>query len=141
MTGFFQFNMRHLILSIGLVFIITSCDPGVHFERIIVNQSSHDIWIKVNEETHPSFTADSILIGKNSSVIVSSDGGLGNTSDFSECGFPEGTLSSGVYTNDTLEIQKDLNLGGNWTPAVIKQTFKGGGECECRFTITDSDIK
>jgi hypothetical protein len=140
-TGFFQFKMKQLILSLGLIFIISSCDPGVHFERIIVNQSSHDVWVKVNQEVYPDFIEDSILIKKNSYSIVSARSGIGRVDDLTNCGFPEGTLSSGVITNDTLQVQKDLNTNENWVIAVLKKNLPGGGECECRFTITDSDIK
>ena len=118
-----------------------SCDPGVHFERVIENKSSHDVWIKVNQETYPVFVQDSFMISKNSSTIVQSSGGLGRVADFNYCGLEEGTLSSGVFTNDTLEIQRNLNENGNWSSVVKSKRFGGGGECECRFIITDEDIK
>ena len=133
--------MKNLLPIIPLILLIYSCDPGVHFERVIENKSSHDVWIKVNQETYPAFVQDSFMITKNSSVIISSRSSLGRVSEFGDCGLIDGTLSSGVLTNDTLSIQKNVNESGNWTSIVKSKGFGGGGECECRFTITNDDIK
>ncbi len=131
--------MKFLII-LPLILLIYACDPGVHFERIIENKSSHDIWIKVEQETYPAFAQDSFMIPKNSSMIVQTRGGLGRVEDFGNCGLEAGTLSSGVFTNDTLEIQRNMNESGNWTSIVKSKAMGGGGECECRFIITNEDI-
>jgi len=132
--------MKNLLLIVPLILLICSCDPGVHFERVIENKSSHDVWVKVNQDVYPAFLQDSFLVAKNSSIIVSSGSSLGRVDEFSYCGLEEGTLSSGVFTSDTLEIQKNLNEDGNWSPIVKSKAVTGGGECECRFTITNNDI-
>ncbi len=140
-TGFFQFKMKQLILPISLIFIICSCEPNGRFERIIVNQSSHDIWIKTDTEIYHTFIQDSIVIEKNSYAVVAKTSERHGVSGFSECGFPEGALTYGVLTSDTLHIQKNLNASANWTFSIIEEHFKGSGTCECRLLITDSDIK
>lgn len=132
--------MKQLIILISIAFFATSCDPGVHFERIIYNQSSQDIWVKVEQETYPPFVQDSFMIPKNSSVIVVTRGGLGQVSEFENCGLADGTLSAGVLNNDTLQIEKNLSDNGSWTSTVKKKGFGGGGECNCILTITDEDI-
>lgn len=132
-------NCYLLFVTFGI--LLSGCDPGVSYERIVENNTSHDIWIKKTGNLFPEFEQDSVSIPKNSEQVISIYSGLGHTFEFENCGVPDNTILGGIIYNDTLQIAKDLNTESNWIFSVLEQTFKQGGECECRLKLTDADIQ
>ena len=133
--------MKPYLLAIVIGIVLSSCDPGVSYERIIENNSSYDIWVKTSDNGYPGFTQDSFLISKNSEQVISIYSGSGQTFEFENCGMADSTIYSGIYNNDTLMISINLNGESNWIFSVLNKTFKQGGECECKLKLTDNEIK
>lgn len=129
------------LILIHLALLSNSCDPGVTYERVIENKTTHDIWIKTADNPYLWFTQDSFSIPKNSEQIISVFSGIGQTTQFENCGMLDSSIFGGIIDMNTLEISKDLNAQSNWAFSVLKKTFKQGGECECRLILTDADIE
>jgi hypothetical protein len=132
-----------LLFLIGSLFLLVSCDPIVQYDRFIQNDSNHGIWIispdSFNSCGSPSF--DSILIPSNTSYKLEEYGEIaGRLSQFEDCAhICTDTLNTSITTNDSLELAFGLESGNPlWEYRIIKpgQT----GSCECRLTITDTDI-
>ncbi len=132
--------MKRYLLFLALGVLLSSCDPGVSYERIIENNSSHDIWIITGNNDHPGFTQDSFSISTNSEMVISSYDFLGQTSDFEDCEMVDSSLVGGIVGNEALSISKDLNSASSWSFSVLKRTSMGGGDCECRLKLSDADI-
>lgn len=133
--------MKSYLLLLAVLAFLTSCDPGVSYERIITNNSSHDIWIKATDYTSPELVVDSFFIAKNTEQIIHAYSGLGQTSEFSNCGMPDSALYGGLIATDTLAFSINLNEVAHWEFSVLSESFKQGGECECRLTLTDAFIE
>ncbi len=134
--------MKKLIPLFAL-FIFTSCDPAVKYDRIIENQSSYDIWIYTDSSYmgYPPFVKDSILIKSQQVSHIVDIHKIGRVTDFEDCTVAEGALAAVIDQFDSLELDLDLSSNENWTYTVIEEgTFKSG-VCECRLIITDGDIK
>ncbi|MFN5416910.1 MAG: hypothetical protein ACK5B9_07625 [Flavobacteriia bacterium] len=84
---------------------------------------------------------DSILIPKKSQVVIYEGGGIGTVDEYSFCGSYIDSIASNFVDTDTLILKKDPNLLANWKYIEINKSKNGGGECECRLYVSDSDIE
>lgn len=124
---------------VAILFFLVSCDPSTNYERIIDNQSSHDVWVLSNND-YPIYS-DSILILHNTKTIISSDYSIGQVSSYSNCGFPDSTITSIIYGSDSLQVTLNFNPASSWSFNIHEEHRNGGGSCECRLVITDNDIE
>ncbi len=131
------------LVSVVLLLVLASCDPGVSYTKIIQNDSGFDIWVKSNDSIinglYDKF--DSIVVFKHSESTLYIYTGLGQTTEFENCDFFNVTLYSGICGNDSLEITIDLNDKSNWQFSIFDESFKHGGTCECRLIIDDEMVE
>lgn len=120
---------------------ITSCDPGVKYDRIIQNSSTHDIIIYGYGIKVDSNSIDSFYVDKYSVKSIMQYSYLGTISNFEDCSFNYDSLSAKIMDSDSLNLLLDLNDQANWNFNVIDESFGGGGSCECRLIINDDQIK
>ena len=124
------------------VLLMSSCDPGVYFEKIVENKSNHDLkfFIYRNNGLGANELVDSILIPKNSQSVIFKDGGIGTVDEYTYCGSYLDSITSKFVGTDTVYLKLDPNQSTNWKYIVLDKSKIGGGECECRFIFNDSDL-
>ena len=136
--------MNRNLLIIALLILISGCDPKTQYQRIIKNNTSKDIWVKVErDEFQPEYKEEGFLILKNSEMPILTSTFTGDPSQFIKCDDADGRriIGEGIVDHDTLVITKKLNLESNWTYIELDTYKRGGGECECVFTLDENDIE
>lgn len=133
------------ILGVITFISLSSCDPGVGYNRVLQNDSQYDIELRIHKKNSSScqyvYLSDSIIVDKKSEKILYSYNGLGQTFEFDNCETCADSIVLKVAGNPSLKSTVDLNDPNEWTFRVLKKTFKSGGICECRLIMTDNMIK
>jgi hypothetical protein len=135
--------MKFLFIIGSLLFLLVSCDPSVRYDRIIQNDSNHGIWIISPDSINScqSISFDSILIPSNTTHKLETYSEIaGLLSQFENCNhICTDTLDTRITTNDSLKLNVGLESANPlWEYRIIKPGK--AGVCECRLTITDTDI-
>jgi len=135
--------MRYLKIAACLLVIgaLTSCDPGIRFQKIIENRSDYDVKVYIYRDTSQyyevSYLADSLLIGNHSEMVLAETGGLGQYYKFTDCQLYADSLKIIVLNNDSITVNMDINDPASWHFRRTKFGSNGGGECECRLMLSD----
>ena len=126
-----------LLLSCALT-LLTSCDPEVHFSRIVENSSDHTILLVIQSGGN----SDTTEIAPHQTIEFLNEHKRGRRSEYSECPFGnyETDFAFEVKGDSTLTINADSVGNKNWQFSTTDKTMNGGGTCECRLIITNSMI-
>jgi hypothetical protein len=135
--NYFAILMLMFIVSAEL----TSCDPGVSYDKIIQNDSDYDFILSVHGGFSYFYDTNSFYINKHSEVVIMTTGGLGQTFQYDDCNIYADSLTSIIVNNDSLKIKPDISDPSNWIFKILKETYKSGGTCECRLIISDDQIQ
>jgi hypothetical protein len=140
-TSSFSFCLRLVLALIGAG-LLAACDPGVLYNQVVQNDSSHDIWVysygSPTDPDQPAPVLDSTLIPAGATSSIYEYSHIGTVGLFKECrSYTYDSLSSAVVSSDSLHLILDINDAANWRYTVIDETFSGGGSCECRMLIDD----
>ncbi len=138
-------NKPFLLFFALFTIILTACDPGVKYTKVVQNDSDFDITVYVFPESKVGngsfYKFDTILINNHTEVSIYELSGLGQTFEFEDCD----TYADSIYTRvtgiDTLDIEINLNDRSQWVFSILDESFKEGGTCECRVRITNEMIK
>ena len=137
-------RIKKLILPLGFLLFFASCEPGVDYSHVIQNNSDFEVkvltkigmWYLEGKDT--IFTPiDTITIGKNTSKVIYTNGGIGSVYDFKNCDFPFDSIPMLVYFVDSIGVIPNINNIPHWDFRIIKEHRNKGGVCECRMTLTN----
>jgi len=133
-----------LVLGITIL-SFSSCDPGLSYSKVILNDSKYDIKI-ISVDTpranvYNVYEFDTLLVAKHSSEVIASEGGIGAIATYSSCNQFNDSIYAIIVGFDSLHLNIDISDSMNWTYLIIEETNNGGGTCECRLKITNSMIK
>ena len=134
-------NYIFYFLILIVLTILTSCDPGVSYSKIIQNDSDYDIIISVHNGESYYYSIDSLYVVKHSEETIMAYSGLGQTFEFEDCNIYADSLTSQIANNDSLKLILDLNDQSNWNFSILNETFKSGGTCECRIILKNEDVE
>ena len=127
-----------------IIAALSSCDPGIKYNKIVQNDSDHDLKIYVYPDTSIGWSnlykADTFLIIRHNQISIAEYSSLGEANEFEGCDTYADSFSIQVLDNDTLHVNLNLKENSNWTFSRIKKGFKDGGECECRVIISNDRI-
>jgi len=137
--------IKLISLSVFVLILLTSCDPGVTYSRVIQNNS--DFEVKVISQTKAPWyldgkdtvynLPDTIIIHKNATTAIFSENSIGYVIKYQDCDFPYEPMPAIVYFTDSIKsIPNILNVNG-WNFRIIKEDRSGGGICECRLILTN----
>ena len=136
-----------LLISFFALFtiILTACDPGVKYNKVVQNDSDFDLTIYVYPESKVGdgsfYTFDSVQINNHTETSIFEYSGLGQTFEFEDCNTFADSIFGRVIGIDTLDYVINLNDKSKWVFSVLDKTFKKGGLCECRVRITNDMIR
>lgn len=141
----FQPLTRLMLLLLSVV-LLSACDPGVLYNQIVQNDSSHDIWFYTygsrTEPNQPAPVLDSTLVPAGVTSSIYEYAHLGTVGLFTACrSYEYDSLSSTVVSSDPLKLSINLNQPANWRYTVIDEALSGGGSCECRIVIDDGMLE
>jgi len=131
-------NLNRIGMLIACVFFV-NCEPGVHYKKSIFNTSNHDLRVVVHPKEKIYHKQDTIVINRNTEVIINDFNGIGSTSQFSDCNYFLDSLSAKIIDKDSLKLMIDLNTAFEFR--VTQKGYKSGGYCNCKLTITNDMIK
>ena len=125
--------------------ILTDCDPGVKYKKVVQNDSDFDLMIYIYPESKVGdgsfYKLDSLQINSHTEASIYEFSGLGQTFEFKDCNTYADSIFAKVKGNDTLDLNINLNDKSQWIFSILDKTFKEGGTCECRVRITNDMIK
>jgi hypothetical protein len=135
-----------LFLCIVLfIIILTACDPGVKYNKVVQNDSDFDIMVYIFPESKVGdgsfYKFDSIRINNHTEESIYEVSGLGQTFEYDDCSTYADSIFVRVTGNDTLDFEFNLNDKSQWVFSILDESFKEGGICECRISITNEMIK
>lgn len=137
-------KLSALFSFIALV-MLSSCDPGVTYHKVIENQSDYDmvlyVYPKPVERWHFEYQFDSITIYHHSEVAIAEYSSIGQNSQFEGCDTKTDSIVTSIIGADSLRLNLNLVDSTLWTYKRIRQLARDAGECECRIVITNADIE
>ncbi|BDS11394.1 hypothetical protein [Aureispira anguillae] len=131
--------MKLLHLSPFLYLLIVSCTKH-SYERIIENNSSYDIWLKIDRGSCNGFdlvtsSHDSVLVLSQTSFTVDAERHSGIlASRFTSCVPCIDTIHTQINGHDSLNLRFPITTDKNWEMMLTNN------HCECKLTLEDSDI-
>jgi len=137
-----HFNMTNkLTLIASLLILLTSCDPGVSFHRVVTNNTDYTLqYVKTNSIGDN----DTIDIAVNEEFEYAQEMKRGRRKEYEDCenAFPYTDALKFIVKNDTSKTVEVDPLGNiNWEFSTTDKSMNGGGSCNCSLRITNSDIK
>jgi hypothetical protein len=137
---------RLIILFFALFSIIlTACDPGVKYNKVVQNDSDFDITVYIYPESKVGdgsfYKFDSLQINNHTEASIYEISGLGQTFEYEDCNTYADSIFARVRENDTLDFNINLNDKSQWFFSILNKTYKEGGTCECRVKVTNDMIK
>lgn len=124
---------------------LISCDPIVNYEKIINNQTDHNISLIVlgTDSLGNNVPVDTILINKQTEKVIYNEGGIGQVQEYQNC--PGAYYLSDSHKtkldNDTLlSLDSILEMPSKWKFKVIKESKVKGGSCQCKLIIHPENI-
>lgn len=133
-------KVRYKLFCISICFILISCDPGVFYQKIVQNNSPHEIKIfrynNTISNSNKYILQDSFLLHAKTESILSRGGGL---SEAPPCNSIVDSFVVKVHSNQNLNVLTDLNKNNSWIRNSSGSSAKGFN-VTCRATIADSDI-
>lgn len=137
-------NNRTLFFT-GLIascMLLCACDPSTKNQRIIVNNSDHDIVVIPNiTEANFGYKSDSIFVARHSRVIILENGGVSTVKEYEDCDMYVDSVHAQIVGFDSLNLTIDLGKKSNWTYFVLKKDRQGGGDCGCDIVINNEHIQ
>jgi hypothetical protein len=138
-------NKPIIIFFALITIILTACDPGVKYTKVVQNDTDFDITVYIYPESKVGdgsfYKFDTIRINNHTEASIYEVSGLGQTFEYEDCNTYADSIFAGITGNDTLDVDVNLNDKSQWIFTVLDKTFKQGGTCECRVRITDDMIK
>lgn len=134
-NDFTDMKLFYLLISISF---ITACDPSVDYSQIVQNDSDYDIWLKYKTLNQ----YDSFLLRKRQETIIFEYHGLGSPVTYENCdSFLSDSTELLVKDSINLIVFADIDNQDIWTYTLLRDDRYGSGICECRFILTNSDVK
>jgi len=120
-----------LLIIIGL----TSCDPGLHGDLKIYNETNQVLTVKYKDYYNDTTYTD---IQPNSSETIKNLGGLGSNKTFECCPCEMKVI---FIKSPIGQIKKDPANSENWSIPNKKKLKKfGGQDVKCEFHVTQADL-
>ena len=117
--------------------LITACDPGIDYCRIVQNNSDFDV--KVFTAVNHYAQKDTLVIEKNTTKTIFLDSGFGTIRGHENCNIHIDSVPMLINFNDSTKLIPDINKLNNWSFRIIKRNrFGDGGKCECRIILTNA---
>ncbi|MEO6301569.1 MAG: hypothetical protein ABIP51_00225, partial [Bacteroidia bacterium] len=124
------------IITLLLAIYMTSCDPGLHGDLKVFNESNQDLTVKYTY----TMTGDTMTttVQSNSNETIKILGGLGSNKTFDCCPC---VMNSLEIKSSQGKIEKDPNISDNWSiPNNNKLKKFGGQDIKCEFHVTQADL-
>jgi hypothetical protein len=138
-------NKQFILFYALFTIILTACDPGVKYNKVVQNDSDFDITVYIYPESKVGdgsfYEFDSLQINNHTEASIYEVSGLGQTFEYEDCNTYADSILARIIGNDTLDLNINLNDKSQWIFSVLDKTFKQGGTCECRVRITNDMIK
>jgi len=138
-------GLQNFFIFSCLTVFLLSCDPGVKYDKIIENDSDYDLLVIVYPDSKSGastfFKGDSSVINKKTLTSIFEYSGFGQTFEYEDCNTHADSIITKIVGYENLNLSIDLNDELNWTFSILDRTFKDGGTCECRVTITNEMVK
>lgn len=139
-----QKSIFSLLFAILVLSLFSACDPGVQYTQIIENQSDYTLHILPRDtvQVHGNFSPfDSIMASPGAEAQIVDYGSLGQVSQFEDCPFYSDSIRIRIEGSDSLQVKIAVHDPTTWTYRILDESFNGGGICECRLVITNTDIQ
>jgi hypothetical protein len=135
-------NKQTILSLVCVLFIIVSgCDPGVKYSKIIDNQSDYELIMILEYEGHDT-PPDTSNIYSGSEIVVYNYDHIGRVSEYENCKSEFiHTIRLKVKNNDSLVVSVDPNNLQNWNYYLLEKGINGSGECECRMIVSNDNIE
>lgn len=133
------------ILIVILTIILSSCDPGVSYDKVVENTSDYDLIVRVypdsNDYRHFYYETNSFFIAKHSQVTIAGYHHIGEVGEFKGCDTYADSIMVEIPEYDSLALTLELNQPINWTFHRLEKSIGGGGVCECRIIVSNNNIQ
>ena len=134
---------------IGVFFsagFLQSCDPALHYEKVLENRTDFDIRIipiRASNRVIPPEERDTFLVAKHSEGILADFTSIGfRTESVQDCDLFISEVEHKIIGPDSLRLLIDLNDLSNWDFTILgKAGLLSDESCECRLIINKEDIK
>jgi hypothetical protein len=127
--------MSKYMLFICSIIWMTSCDPGLHGDLKIYNETNEVLTAKYKDYYNDTTYKD---IQPNSSETIKNLGGLGSNKNFDCCPCE---MKAIFIKSSTGQIKKDPANSENWSiPNKGKLKKFGGQDVKCEFHVTQADL-
>ncbi len=139
-----NYRATSFILTLISTGFLISCDPGVRYDKIVENNSDHDLTIYIYPDSSNRYSyiydSASLSIPRHSETSIAKTTRLGQTREFKDCNTYADSIKSKVDDNDSLKVTINIGDKANWKFTILKKAWGDGGTCECRLKITNADI-
>ena len=142
-------NGSKRFITVFLMLLLTSCDPGVNYDCVIRNNSDYDVkivaqifapWYLDGKDTLYNLP-DTFVVHKKTSSKIATEMQLGSVYYFQNCNWRlYDSVSILVYLADTVKIIPNIHsidYMNYWDFRITKEYRNGGGNCECRMILTN----
>ena len=122
------------LLSIFLgVITLTSCDPGLDYKKVVINQSTKKVTLLL-DKNYNGYKMDTILINEGSYYVVEAATVIDGPGRYSNC-------NSGIplsYINPLDSSKVNITNSPNW---IYQDSKKGRGRIvNCSYIIKDESF-
>lgn len=124
-----------LLLAALSTLILSSCDPGTYYKKVVENHSTKDVKLIVND--YNISTNDTVVLKAGAIDTVYEDHHIGGTSKDKNTTCEEGYPTSFINPNDSDVV--DITKSADW---INQKTEKGKSlYITCRYIIDESSLK
>lgn len=138
-------NKFSTYLTLFSVLTFISCDPSVSYNKIIENNSDYDLKFKVYPDSlnylSQDYKTDTFVILKHTEYTIIHTSRMSQTRQYQDCNTYSDSISCKIIDYDSLHLAIHAKDEINWKFKVLKETFGGGGNCECRLLINNDLIR
>ena len=132
-------NTVFIGFTFGVSGSLSSCDPGVRYDKVIQNDSDHDLILTIYPDSvsrfYTMYDSTIVRIPKHSEVSIAGITRLGQKREFQDCSTYADSIRCKVMNNDCVTLTKNVGDKSNWTFKVLQDDWGDGGICECRCII------
>lgn len=139
-----QKNLYSLLMAGLIISLFSACDPGVQYKQIIENQSDYTLHILPRDSVWAQgnfLQSDSLMASPGTEIQIVDHGEIGQVAQFADCPFYSDSIRISIEGSDSLQVKITVHDPTTWTYRILDESFNGGGICECRLVITNTDIQ
>ncbi len=139
-----QKSIFSLLFAILVLSLFCACDPGVQYSQIIENQSDYTLHILPRDSVQVRgnlLLFDSLMASPGTEIQIVDHGEIGQVAQFADCPFYSDSIRISIEGSDSLQVKIAVHDPTTWTYRILDESFNGGGICECRLVITNTDIQ